>query len=349
MRIKTLGITFLLCLGLNSLSAQVVRKTVNVPKAGALKEQLTKEEANTITHLTVTGKINAKDFKLMRDSLKRLEVLDLSNVSISNYMGREGTYPEKFYVYPMKCIPAYAFCNGENGANKGKQTLKQVMLPTSTFNIEDYAFKNCGQLTIVQINKKTPPNLFAEALNDSLTAVFIPVGCRDDYKKKKGWEEFSIIEGAPVSLTVSVIKPGELGNEILNAGLQPKELNYLTVRGNINEADFKVIRDLMPNLVSLNLYATSVTDIPDFTFAQKRYLMSISLPQKLVSIGERAFSGCTHLSGELLLPPSVRVIKDGAFLDCDRLSKVVAQGDKLSVLGNNLFRDNGKQKIEFRK
>lgn len=349
MRIKQLGITFLLCLCLTSLSAQTVSKTIFVPKAGTLKEQLTKEEANTVTHLTVTGKINAKDFKLMRDSLVKLEMLDMSNVTIGNYMGKEGTYPDKFYIYPMKCIPAYAFCNGENGLNRGKQTLKQVILPTSTFNIEDCAFKNCGQLTIVQINKKTPPNLLKEALNDSLTAVFIPVGCRDDYKKKKNWEHFAILEGTPVTLSISVIKPGELGNEIMNAGFQPKELNYLTIRGNLNEADFKVIRDFMPQLVSLNLYATSATEIPDFTFTQKRYLMSITLPQKLVSIGERAFSGCSHLAGDLLLPPSVRVIKDGAFLDCDQLSKVIVQGDKLSVLGKDIFREHARQKIEFRK
>lgn len=349
MRIKQLGITFLLCLSLSNLSAQTVSKTVFVSKAGTLKEQLTQVEANTVTNLTITGNINAKDFKLMRDSLVKLEVLDLSNATIKNYMGKEGTYPDKFYIYPMKCIPAYAFCNGEKGLAKGKQSLKQISLPTSTFNLEDAAFKNCNQLTIVQINKKTPPNLLKEALNDSLTAVFIPVGCRDVYKKKKGWEHFAILEGTPVSLTISVIKAGDLGNEIMNAGLQPKELNYLTIRGNLNEADFKVIRDFMPQLVSLNLYATSATEIPDFTFTQKRYLMSITLPQKLVSIGERAFSGCTHLSNDILLPPSVRIIKDGAFLDCDRLSKVIAQGDKLSVLGKNIFRDSSKQKIEFRK
>lgn len=349
MKIKHLGLALLMSISLSSLMAQTISKTIFVPKAGTLKEQITQEEASTITNLTLTGKINAKDFKLMRDSLVKLEVLDLSNVSIANYMGKEGTYPDKFYIYPMKCIPAYAFCNGDKGLDKGKQTLKQVILPTNTFNIEDCAFLNCNQLTTVLINKKTPPNLMEKALNDSLTAIFIPVGCRDDYKKKNNWEHFSILEGTPITQTISVIKAGELGNEIMNAGLQPKELNYLTIRGNLNEADFKVIRDFMPQLVSLDLYATSATEIPDFTFAQKRYLMSIVLPQKLTTIGERAFSGCSHLSGELLLPPTIKIIKDGAFLDCDRISKVIVQGDKLSVLGKNVFRDSSKQKIEFRK
>ncbi len=135
----------------------------------------------------------------------------------------------------------------------------------------------------------------------------------------------------------------------MKAGRQPSELNYFTITGDLNEDDFKVIRDYMPNLVSLDLSKTSVTEIPDFTFTQKKYLMTIALPKKLVTIGERAFSGCIHLSGELLLPPTVKTIKQGAFLDCNRLAKVIVQGDKLSVLGKDVFREDSKQKLEFRK
>jgi len=349
MKLKHLGISFLLCLSVSGLSAQTVSKTLFVPKAGTLKEQLTKEEANTITNLTLTGKINAKDFKLMRDSMVRLEVLDLSNASVTAYMGKEGTYPNKHYIYPMTFIPAYAFCNAEDGTFHGKKTLKKVLLPTNTMNIEDRAFKGCDNLTLVIINRKTPPNLLKEALSDSIAAVFIPAGSKDVYKKKKGWENFAILEGTPVTLTINLTKPGDLGNEIMKAGRQPSELNYFTITGDLNEDDFKVIRDYMPNLVSLDLSKTSVTEIPDFTFTQKKYLMTIALPKKLVTIGERAFSGCIHLSGELLLPPTVKTIKQGAFLDCNRLAKVIVQGDKLSVLGKDVFREDSKQKLEFRK
>ena len=349
MKIKQLGILFLFCLNVYGLSAQTVSKTLFVPKAGTLKEQLTATEANSITNLTLTGSLNAKDFKLMRDSMVNLEVLDISNASINVYIGKEGTYPLKRYVYPMMCIPAYAFCNAEDGKIHGKKSLKKVLLPTSIINIEDCAFKGCNNLSIVQINKKTPPNLLKDGLSDSLTAVFIPAGSKDSYKKKKGWTDFAILEGTPETLTMNITQPGELGNEIMKAGHQPGELNYLTIKGNLNEEDFKVIRDYMPNLVFLDLSAISATEIPDFTFTQKKYLMSIVLPGKLVSIGERAFSGCIHLSGELLLPPTVKIIKEGAFIDCNKLSKVIVQGDKLSVLGKDIFRDASKQKLEFRK
>lgn len=340
----------LLCLNITVATAQTVSKTLFVPKGGALKEQLTEKEARTVTHLTLTGKINAKDFKLMRDSMASLEVLDISNVSITNYVGKEGTYPEnKFHIYPMTFIPAYAFCNNETGKYIGKKTLKKVLLPTSTMEIQECAFRNCSNLTIVQLNRKSAPNLGGEALNDSLVAVFIPAGSKDVYKKKKEWEKFAILEGTPETMTINIANPGELGNEILKSGHQPKELNYLKITGNLNTDDLKLIRDFMPNLVSLDLSGTSVTEIPDFTFTQKKYLMSVNLPKKLQVIGERAFSGCVHLSGELLIPATVKAIKEGAFLDCDMLSKVIVQGDNLSVLGKDLFRNTDKQKIEYRK
>ena len=41
------------------------------------------------------------------------------------YSGKEGTYPDKFYIYMPNFVPAYAFCKMENGTAKGKSTLKK--------------------------------------------------------------------------------------------------------------------------------------------------------------------------------------------------------------------------------
>ena len=62
------------------------------------------------------------------------------------YIGKDGTYPDKFYVYPPNCVPAYAFCKQENRAYKGKTTLRKVVLSEKTRNIEDGAFKGCNNL-----------------------------------------------------------------------------------------------------------------------------------------------------------------------------------------------------------
>ena len=85
-------------------------KTFFVAKPGTLVSMLTEDEANSVTHLTLTGKLNAIDFKHLRDEFKNLKVLDISNASISTYAGKSGTYPDRFYIYPPNCVPAYAFC-----------------------------------------------------------------------------------------------------------------------------------------------------------------------------------------------------------------------------------------------
>ncbi|HCK24996.1 MAG TPA: hypothetical protein DHW31_09500, partial [Bacteroides graminisolvens] len=81
-------------------SVAQVSKTFFVSKAGQMISALTEEEARSVTHLTLTGKINAIDFRHLRDDFSSLEVLDISNAEIKMYMGKDGTYPDKFYVYP---------------------------------------------------------------------------------------------------------------------------------------------------------------------------------------------------------------------------------------------------------
>lgn len=129
------------------LSAQL-SKTFYIEKAGTLKSYFTEEEAMNVTHLTLTGKINAIDFRYLRDEFPSLEVLDLSHADIRMYTGKSGTYPDKVYVYPLNCIPAYAFCRVENGIEYGKESLRKVILSEKTRNIEEAAFKGCINLKI---------------------------------------------------------------------------------------------------------------------------------------------------------------------------------------------------------
>ena len=94
---------------ISNVSAQTSRR-YTVAKPGTLVEMLTEEEANEITHLVLQGKLNAVDFRHLRDEFKKLQILDISNASISMYAGKNGTHPDRFYIYPANCIPSYAFC-----------------------------------------------------------------------------------------------------------------------------------------------------------------------------------------------------------------------------------------------
>ena len=99
-------------LGIMILNASAqTSKRYTVAKPGTLVEMLTEDEANEITHLVLQGKLNAIDFRHLRDEFKKLQILDISNASISMYAGKNGTHPDRFYIYPANCIPSYAFAS----------------------------------------------------------------------------------------------------------------------------------------------------------------------------------------------------------------------------------------------
>ena len=75
MKIKLLLISFLLAANALGAVAQV-SKTYYVSKPGTLISMMTEDEANTVTHLTLTGKLNAEDFRHLRDEFASLKVLD---------------------------------------------------------------------------------------------------------------------------------------------------------------------------------------------------------------------------------------------------------------------------------
>ncbi|NDV59705.1 leucine-rich repeat domain-containing protein [Bacteroides sp. 519] len=319
---------------------------VYVDKAGTLINNFTEEQANKIVHLTVTGKINAIDFKHLRNGFKQLEVLDISNAQIRMYTGKEGTHHDNFYLYPQNCIPAYAFSTKVGEKITGKQSLRHIILSEKIKNIENNAFMGCTNLKILQIIKKTPPNLFDGALADNTTAVFVPLGCRDEYRFNKRWGTFTLLEGNPVFADIQIGTFENLRDVLQKSGYKPTDIHYLTIEGKLEDTDFLLMRDYMPNLISIDISNTSATHIPDFVFSHKKYLMAIKLPQNLQSIGQRAFSNCEKLMGEIILPPTVNRIDFGAFMGCGNLKKVIVTGDHPTTLGDNLFGDeNSKLKI----
>jgi len=140
---KLLLIIWGVCLGA-ILQAQV-SKTVQVTTAGTLSNLLTKAEDTTVTNLTIIGNIDSRDFRTMRDSMPRLAILDLSNVTIVKYIGTFGT--SSYSRSDLNTIPDWAFYS----LNTPNTSLISIKLPKSLISIYGHSFQNCNNLKSIYI------------------------------------------------------------------------------------------------------------------------------------------------------------------------------------------------------
>lgn len=122
-------------------------KSVNVISAGTLNTLLTPAEKSTVTDLTITGKLDARDFKCLRDQMTALAYLDLTTVEIVAYTGLGGTSDQTTSVsYPANEIPQNAF-----STTPAKTSLKTVFLPNTLVSIGVRAFNYCSGLMGINI------------------------------------------------------------------------------------------------------------------------------------------------------------------------------------------------------
>jgi len=95
-----------------------------------------------VINLKVTGVIDARDFKAMRDDMFNLRDIDLSGASIAAYTGADGTYPDNVYYYPNN-IPSYAFNN--------LYYLNSLVLPNTLNDFSIQSLSNCINLKSISI------------------------------------------------------------------------------------------------------------------------------------------------------------------------------------------------------
>jgi hypothetical protein len=169
---KRIVLVFLLIITILNVQAQL-SKTVVLTTAGSLSAQLSVEERIALTNLTVSGYIDSRDFRFMRDSLPKLSYVDLSESTIKAYIGNAGTYYQNA-EYEEDAIPGTAF-NTVNSNATQNSTLTEILLPKATRTIDSYAFYKCVSLKKVQIpNSVTRIRGFAFYDNLSLTELQLP-------------------------------------------------------------------------------------------------------------------------------------------------------------------------------
>ena len=291
-------ILLLTFLSIASIMFAQVSKTVNLANAGTLSTSISLNELNTITNLTLTGNIDARDFKTMREEMSFLEVLDLSEVKIAAYDGIGGSNPYG-NNYLSDVIPFYAFLNPNTG--QSKKSLISVILPSSIISIGDWAFAGCTGLTNVTI-----PSSVTSIGDDAF------------------W-------GCSGLTTVNI--PSSVTSIGFGAFWKCTALTTITIPSSVATIKYATFSGCT-GLTSVTI-PSSVTIIEKNAFAGCSALTTLTIPSSVTSIGEYAFSGCSALTN-IPIPSSVTSIGFSAFSFCTKLTTIVIPSSVTSI-GESAF------------
>jgi len=252
-----------------------VSKTVNVTTAGTLRTMFTITEIITVTNLTVTGSIDARDFKFMRDGITNLAVLDIGEVTIQAYNGTGGTSTSTLYL--VNEMPQGSF----NNLSK----LKSVISPNSVTSIGNKAFQDCTGLTSINIpNTVTSIGNYVFERCGQLTNITIP-----NSVKAIGVGTFNQCHEL-TSLTIG--NSVELiGNNAFQACYK---LTSITIPNSVTTIGSAAFWGCS-GLTSITI-PNSVTSIGSAAFDACSGLTRITIPNSVTTIGSAAFRYCSGLT-----------------------------------------------------
>jgi len=252
----------------------------------------------TTTNLTLTGTLDARDFKTMRDNMPLLTKIDLRDVTILAYEGTLGTAGTTNTLYPANTIPNYAFRNPETW--ESKENLTGFIFPSSTTAIGMIAFYGCTGLTSVLLpDLVTSVGSYAFNNCSGLSLTFIPASVN------------TIMNGAFNLCTGSIIVDEN------NLAFSSSD-NVL-----FNKNKTTLINCSVSKRGAYSIPST-VSKIETDAFHNCSYLTSVSIPNSVVQIGSSAFISCTGFSS-LFIPSSVTSIGGYAFFNCNGLTSIECQ------------------------
>jgi hypothetical protein len=334
-----------------TLHAQISRN-INLSNAGTLSSFFTTEEKSTTTDLTLSGVLDARDFKFMRDTLTALTNLDISNISILAYTGTGGTKSTTNTVYYAATIPDKAFymdsilvniilpnstINIGNNAFNGCSSLNgEIVIPGSITTISSGAFSNCSKLTGIVINEQNTRYSSVDGIlynyqQDSL--ILCPAGKTGSVTIKNTVKVIATSAFSSCQNITEVIIPNTIIKIEPYTFSKCTSLKEITIPNSVTSIETCAFNECTA-LNSINL-PESIISIGTYAFNQCDSVIEIDIPTSVTSIGGYAFSYCDKLSN-VMIPNSISMLSEGVFAGCKKLVKVDIPNSVI-FLGKRLF------------
>ncbi len=123
---------------------------------------------------------------------------------------------------------------------------------------------------------------------------------------------------------------------------QKDTITTMVVKGEINKADFEVMKSQMPKLKYIDLKEVKCEGdrIPEYAFGYpdaNKNISTIILPESITAIGDQAFYDCSGLTGNLILPDGVTTIEEYAFYMCRGFRGNLILPEGLTTIGSSAF------------
>lgn len=330
---KHFYLTLLLLLKIFTADTQVL-KEVDVSTPGTFSSLLTPDELNTVTNLTLTGIIDARDIFAIRDLMPELKNLNIKAgiTQFENFDSFE--LPANSFLGKTK-LEKVLLSNGlfyiRENAFKGCVNLSgELIIPRSVFLISHYAFENCRSLTGV-LNLSRVGGLGVGVFNgcSGLTGLIIPstIG-------HIGHEAFKNC----VNIRGELIFPDRvisIGSASFSGCVNINKLSLSKELLHIDQFAFY-------NCYSINGSLTipeKIRTISRYSFANCfGFDGSLTFPDSINSIEEQAFSGCSSFIGKLIIPDLVNTIGSYAFANCKSFSELKLS-ESLKIIPKGCFQN----------
>ena len=184
----------------------------------------------------------------------------------------------------------------------------------------------------IEVSKKSESGLAFKLVGEAITP----------------WESETITHDGTAREYVVINVPAASTEENISAlkaaieasGKDYTKIKNLKVTGEVNAYDFYFMRDEMTALQGINMKEVDVVEqeIPDSAFYGKSTLVRFVFPNTITSIAFGAFYE-TNLSGALVIPDKVVMLKDNCFFNCYNLTSLYLP-TTLTHIGHYAFANN---------